>query len=88
MWVERVHRDVAEFDDGIAVALREASRKRADAGEEFFDRKGLCHIVVRSCVEGFDLVGGARPPGYDEDGRAGPASDALDDLDSVELGHA
>src|SRR3546814_12572883 len=71
-------------EDRRAVS-RGAAQQRADAGDEFAHRKGLGDIVVRPCLDAFDLFGPVAARGQDEDGKIPPfLAPALQDAEPVE----
>jgi hypothetical protein len=56
------------------------------AGEQFVDGERLGDVVVGAGVQGVDLVLAAGPTGQHDDRYRGPAAQAVDDVDAVDVG--
>ena len=84
----QVHDQAAEPDPGLVLGRPGAPDRGPHAGEQLLHSERLGDVVVRSRVERLDLVGAVGSPGQHDDGRLGPAAQALDHLHAFQVGQA
>ena len=65
-----------------------ASRFQKRICKQFFHGKGLCQIIVSSCVQCFDLVPVFTPGADDNNGQIGPGADIPDHFHAVHVREA
>jgi cellulose synthase/poly-beta-1,6-N-acetylglucosamine synthase-like glycosyltransferase/peptidoglycan/xylan/chitin deacetylase (PgdA/CDA1 family) len=84
----QVDDQVAEPDPRQVLGRSSAPDRGAHPGQQFLHAERLGDVVVGPRVERLDLVGAVGSPGQHDDGRLGPAAQALDDLHAVQVGQA
>jgi hypothetical protein len=84
----QVHDQAAKPDPGLVIGCPGTPDRGPHAGEKFLHPERLGDVVVRAGVERLDLVGAVGSPGQHDDGRLGPAAQALDHLHAFQIGQA